>query len=178
MKIHYLQMCSEVPDLEAWLCFYSNVNEHKHSCTILFLYSLLAEFSSRKDPISQCFCGVGFLLLGVGGGVGLGFGYFFLSLVIMRIQVITVNHQEKKKKPLEISQSQILFLCSVQSASSLKENFHISRKINAQPEFFLCPFQQGEGDECAELNAHAGFLLPWRVNTLKAFSSPFISVFI
>lgn len=74
---------------------------------------------------------MGFLLLGVGGGVGLGFGYFFLSLVIMRIQVITVNHQGKKKSPLEISQSQILFSCSVQSASSLKENFHISRKINA-----------------------------------------------
>lgn len=38
---------------------------------------------------------------------------------------------EKKKQPLEISQSQILFSCSVQSAPSLKENFHISRKINA-----------------------------------------------
>lgn len=41
------------------------------------------------------------------------------------------GEKKKKKKPLEISQSQTLFSCSVQSASSLKENFHISRKINA-----------------------------------------------
>lgn len=36
----------------------------------------------------------------------------------------------------------------------------------------------GRRDECAVLNAHAGFLLLWRVSTLKAFSSPFISGFI
>lgn len=72
---------------------------------------------------------MGFLLLGVGGS----WFRFWVFLFEAGCNVNTSDNSEssEKKKPLEVSQSQILFSCSVQSASSLKENFHISRKINA-----------------------------------------------